>query len=198
MHAMPEGLNGIKLDLNESPEMRSKTDGFRSFVQYLLNNYLLQDSKFPFDQWNYHNSIQNGDMGITTNPLENINLKLKSKMGHGYLTQKSAFKKLKAFQEDEICLYTSNVAHNKMPKIKAKTLRREKMLMEHFNKFNNLKKEDQILNIDYFAVELGCYASDLDAKDYEKVPAPELNEIEENESDSNSIPFSMTLRSRKK
>ena len=137
-------------------------------------------------------------MGITTNPLENINLKLKSKMGHGYLTQKSAFKKLKAFQEDEICLYTSNVAHNKMPKIKAKTLRREKMLMEHFNKFNNLKKESQILNIDYFAVELGCYASDLDAKDYERVPAPELNEIEENESDSNSIPFSMTLRSRKK
>ena len=46
-------------------------------------------------------------------------------MGHGYLTQKSAFKKLKAFEEDEICLYTSNVAQNKMPKIKAKTLRRD-------------------------------------------------------------------------
>ena len=105
MHAMPEGLNGIKLDLNEfdmndwflipfmdlcdpdildavyehlnfvyeSPEMRSKTDGFRSFVRYLLNNYLLQDSKFPFHQCYYHDSIQNGDMGITTNPLENIN-----------------------------------------------------------------------------------------------------------------------------
>ena len=37
-------------------------------------------------------------------------------MGHGYLAQKSAFKKL----------YTNNVAHKKMPKIKAKTLRREK------------------------------------------------------------------------
>ena len=46
--------------------------------------------------------------------------------------------------------------------------------MEHLNKFNNLKKEDQILNIDYFAVEIGCYASDLDAKSYEKVPPPEL------------------------
>ena len=130
-----------------------------------------------------------GDIGITTNPLENINLKLKSKMGHGYLTQKSAFKKLKVFEEEEICLYTSHVAHNKMPKIKAKTLRREEMLMEHFNKFNNLKKEDQILNIDYFAVELGCYASDLDAKSFEKVPPPELNEIEEVESDSNSMTF---------
>ena len=123
-------------------------------------------------------------MGVTTNPLENINLKLKSKMGHGYLTQKSAFRKLKGFEEDEICLYTSNVAQNKMPKIKAKTLRREQKLMEHLNKFNNLKKEDQILNIDYFAVEIGCYASDLDAKSYEKLPPPELNEIEENESDS--------------
>ena len=58
------------------------------------------------------------------------------------------------------------------------------MLMEHLNKFNNLKKQDQILNIDYFAVEIGCYASDLDAKSFEKVPTPELCEIEENESDS--------------
>ena len=53
-----------------------------------------------------------------------------------------------------------------MPKIKAKTLRREQKLMEHLNKFNNLKKEDQILNIDYFAVEIGFYASDLDANSY--------------------------------
>ena len=154
-----------------------------------------------FEQWNYHESIQNGDLGVTTNPLENINLKLKSKMGHGYLTQKSAFKKLKSFQEDEICLYTSHVSQNKMPKIKAKTLRREKMLMEHLNKFNNLKKQDQILNIDYFAVEIGCYASDLDAKSFEKVPPPELCEIEENESDSistNSVKFLMTLRRRTK
>ena len=67
----------------ESPEMRSKAAGFRSFVQYLLKNYLLPDSKFPFHQWNYHDSIHSGDMGITTNPLENINLKLQSKMGDG-------------------------------------------------------------------------------------------------------------------
>ena len=46
-----------------------------------------------------------------------------------------------------------------MPKIKAKTLRREQKLTEHLNKFNNLK---------------GCYASTLDAKSYEKVPPPEL------------------------
>ena len=38
-----------------------------------------------------------------------------------------------------------------------------------------------------FAVELGCYASDLDANDYQKVPPPELSEIKENESDSNSL-----------
>ena len=42
------------------------------------------------------------------------------------------------------------------------------------------------------SVELGCYASDLDGKDYQKVP-PELSEIEENESNSNSMTFLMTL-----
>ena len=72
-------------------------------------------------------------------------------MGHGYLTQKSAFRKLKDFEEEEICLYTSKVLQSKQ---------------------------------------------DLDAKSYEKVPPPELNEIEENES-QNSMTFSMILRSRK-
>ena len=122
MHARPKGFNGIKLDLND----------FDMNDWFLIPRNLwtdLEDSKFPFEQWNYHESIMSGDMGVTTNPLENINLKLKSKMGHGYLTQKSAFKKLKAFEEDEICLYTSNVAQNKMPKIKAKTLRREKIVV---------------------------------------------------------------------
>ena len=63
-------------------------------------------------------------MGIATNPLENINSKLKSKMDRGYLTQKSAFKKLKIFEEDEICFYTSPVAQNN----------------EAFEKINDLKK----------------------------------------------------------
>ena len=52
-----------------------------------------------------------------------------------------------------------------------------------------MKKEDQILNIDYFAVEIGCYASDLDAKSYEKVPPPELSEIEENEIEESDSKF---------
>ena len=77
----------------------------------------LRETYGPFEQWNYHESIQNGDMGVTTNPLENINLKLKSKMGHGYLTQKSAFKKLKIFEEDEICFYTSPGQRGQAPDI---------------------------------------------------------------------------------
>ena len=79
-----------------------------------------------------------------------------------------------------------------MPKIKAKTLRREKMLMEHLKKFNNLNKQDQILNLDYFGVEIGCYASDLDAKCYQKVPLPEITEIEEYE--YYSVYFLETIR----
>ena len=57
------------------------------------------------------------------------------------------------------------------------------MLVEYFKK-------------KYFAVELGYYSSDLDTKSYEKVLgscAPELNEMKENESDSNSMTFSMAL-----
>ena len=44
--------------------------------------------------------------------MKNINPKLKSKMDRGYLTQKLAFKKLKIFEEDEICFYTSPAAQN--------------------------------------------------------------------------------------
>ena len=32
-------------------------------------------------------------------------------MGHDYLTQKFSFKKLKAFEEDEICLYTDVIGY---------------------------------------------------------------------------------------
>ena len=62
-----------------------------------------------------------GDTGVSTNPLENFNLKLKSKIS----TQKSAFKKPKAFEEDAICLYTSNVAKFAMKIIKCRKLRQK-------------------------------------------------------------------------
>ena len=62
--------------------------------------------------------------------------------------------------------------------------------------FNNLKKQDQILNIDYFAVEIGCYASDLDAKSFEKVPLPEISVIQESESNSDSFFDNLGLRTR--
>ena len=42
-------------------------------------------------------------MDVTANALDNIKSKLKSKMSHGYLTQKSGFRKLKDFEEVEIC-----------------------------------------------------------------------------------------------
>ena len=77
----------------ESPEVCSKTDGFRLFVNYLLKTYLLEDAKFRFSHWNYYASIMQGDTGVTTNPLENINLKPKSKMGHGYFNSKIGFQK---------------------------------------------------------------------------------------------------------
>ena len=67
-------LSSTKLNfVYERPEMRSKEAGI--------------PGEFPFHQWNYHESIKNEDMGIVTNPLENIYPKLKSKMDRGYLTR---------------------------------------------------------------------------------------------------------------
>ena len=78
-------------------------------------------------------------------------------MGHGYLSSKNAFRKLKSFHEDQISLYTTQICQNKMNKIKPKTLKREKLLLEHLQKFYSLEKADQILNLDYFATEIGYY-----------------------------------------
>ena len=65
-------------------------------------------AKYPFKLWNYFDSVtEDLDMAVTTNSLENINLKLKRNLGHGYLSAKNAYRKLKSFQEDQISLYTS-------------------------------------------------------------------------------------------
>ena len=49
---------------------------WKCFIQYLVKNYLCDNSKFPHSRWNYHFSIlYDHDPSITTNPLENINLK---------------------------------------------------------------------------------------------------------------------------
>ena len=76
-------------------------------------------AEFPHSQWTYYHSIsQNIDLAVTTNSLENLNLKLKRHLGHGFLSSKNALRKLKSFQEDQISLYTTNIVHNKMNKIK--------------------------------------------------------------------------------
>ena len=73
-------------------------------------------------------------MAVTTNSFENINLMLKKYLGHGFLSERNAFRKLKAFHEDQIALYTSCIRNNKMNKIKAKTLKREEILLFHLKK----------------------------------------------------------------
>ena len=61
-------------------------------------------------------------------------------------------------------------------------------MIEALESFENLSHEDQILNVEYYCIEFGCYTSDLDAidfgKDFQKVHEPELDEIQEYESAS--------------
>ena len=91
---------------------------WKYFVQYLVKNYLKDGSKFPHCIWNYHFSILNDyDPSITTNPLENINLKLKKLVGCGFLSRANAYKKVKEFHLDQISLYTQDVVGNKMSKM---------------------------------------------------------------------------------
>ena len=68
-----------------------------------------------------------------------------------------------------------------MSKIKPKYLKREKELIAALESFESLTHEDQILNLEYYCIEFGCYTSDLDAidyeKDFQKVPELDLKEI---------------------
>ena len=68
-----------------------------------------------------------------------------------------------------------------MNKIKPKTLEREENLIMHLENFCSLDKNDQINNLDYFATEIGCYASEYNADHFDKVPNLTLNEIQEAE-----------------
>ena len=147
--------------------------------------YLAQSAKYSFKLWNFFSSdVEDSDMAVTTNCLENINLKLKRHLGHGYLSAKNAYRKLKSFQEDQISLYTSCICNNKMNKIKRKTLEREENLIMNLQNFCSLNKNDQINNLDYFATEIGCYASEYNATSFSKVPNLTLSEIQESKADS--------------
>ena len=164
-------MNGWSIRLYR--EIKGKRRGFKNFVSYLVKHYLSESSKFPFKNWNYFDSITSDqDTAITTNSLENLNGRLKKHVGTGYISQTNAFRKLKTFHEEQIASYTTNICQNRMPKIKPQTLKREQKLLEHISKFSKLPKTDQIANIEYFSIEMGCYASNLDAKFFEKVPPP--------------------------
>ena len=82
-----------------------------------------------------------------------------------------------------ISAYTQSVCRNRMNKIKAKHLAREKVLMTKFLEYFNLEKTDQIENLEYFCVDIGCYTSNLTAESFKLAPTPSLQEIQEIESD---------------
>ena len=69
-------------------------------------------------------------------------------------------------------------------KIKPKTLKREKELLEQLQKFYSLEKANQIQNLDYFATQIGCYTCDYNAEYFDKVPRPTLSEIQDSEKES--------------
>ena len=92
---------------------------------------------------------------------------------------KNAFRKLKTFHEDHIALYTTNICQNKMSKIRIKTLEREKVILDHYSNLSSLQKTDQIANLEYLCIQMGCHTSTFDAEYFGKVPSPTLKEIQD-------------------
>ena len=133
----------MNFGLSDLKELKPRNDKMDN-LSYLVDNYLSESARFPHHQWNYHMALSEHDFTITTNSLENLNGKLKAKVGTGFLSRPKAYKKLKEFHSDYICLYTAKVVHNRMPKIKPKYLKREQNLLEKLEEFHSLSFEYQV------------------------------------------------------
>ena len=116
--------------------------------------------------------------------MENVNLRLKTRIGVGYLSRAKAYKKMKEFHLGYISKYTAKVAKNKMSLIKKKYLDREIKLKELLHEFHDLTFEDQMSKLEFYCTEFGLYTSDQEASDFGKVPEPSLSEIQEVQSSS--------------
>ena len=145
---------------------------------------ILISRRFPHYWWNYHEALSQSDYCVTTNCLENLNLRLKTKVGVGYLSRKKAYKILKDFHLEFISKYIAKVIKNKMPLIKPKYRDREIKLKELLHEFHDLTFEDQMSKLEFYCTEFGLYTSDQEASDYGKVPEPSLLEIQEVQSAS--------------
>ena len=75
--------------------MRGHKRKFKQFIAYLCKNYLNQNCRLPHSLWNYHASLSESDYCLTTNALENLNGKLKAKVGQGFLSRNKGYKKSK-------------------------------------------------------------------------------------------------------
>ena len=82
------------------PQMKKYKKKYKLFIQYLYKNYLSPVAKFPHSRWNnYYSILIDNDPGISTNALENVNLKLKKLVGSGFLSQKMPIERLRCFMK---------------------------------------------------------------------------------------------------
>ena len=77
--------------------MKGHKRKYKSFISYLNRNYLCETAKFGHHKWNYYQSLCDDDFSITTNSLENVNGRLKSKVGTGFLSRLKKFEDFLVF-----------------------------------------------------------------------------------------------------
>ena len=57
--------------------------------------------------------------------------------------------------------------------------RKKKVILDHYSNLSSLQKTDQIANLEYLCIQMGCHTSTLDAEYFGKVPSPTLKEIQD-------------------
>ena len=149
-------------------------------VNYLYRNYLGPSALYPLKTWNYSKVISMDEnlSGVTTNQIENLNLRLKAFVGMGYLSEQNAYLKLKKFHTRQVALYIQKVVHDKMDLVKKCQRDREQYLIDRLNQFGSLNSEQKIANLEYFLLEFGTYTSEkLSAAFFDKTPQPDIKDL---------------------
>ena len=159
---------------------KKKKSRYTKMINYLYRNYYGPSALYPLKHWNYSKVISMDEnlSGVTTNQIENLNLRLKAFVGMGYLSEENAYLKLKKFHTRQVALYTQKVVHNKMDLIKKCQRDREKNLLNMLNQFDSLTTEQKLANLEYFLLEFGTYTSEkLSAAFFDKTPQPDIKDL---------------------
>ena len=136
----------------------------KKFVKYLKRTYFNEQNKrtrYDRARWDFYSLALGDNFNFSTNPIENLNGRIKRDMAMGRLPFRKMGRKLNKFHEKQIGSYISNVKHNKAPKRKKSTVERENLTREILAEFHNLGSlEEQMTYLPEFCLKFSCATKD--------------------------------------